>query len=424
MNDLVIETSYPLSFRKKEAEILGQHIHHRRSVEIVGMKRVGISNFLRFFLYHKDIVPNYINHHEKHIFIPVDLNDLIEREIHPFWILTFKRLLDAVEKFPVKEENKQKISTLFLNSIQSQDLFLTLEYLKQALQMILSENIQPTFFLIRFDRLEPAITPEFFHNLQGFVENSQRRLSFVFTSFKPLDQIKPEVFNRQELTSFSEVMDIKPANHQDMVIIYDTLRTKYNLCFTREMEKTLIDLSGGHVQYLHLMLMVLYEKLGTQNSNLSKQQIIEQVIGDERITLQSEEIWDSLSKDEQGILLKVANHKKTTIISPYLLSTGIIDQDHQVFSPLFEEFLHSMSDKEDAAEFTKKEHVLYQLLLANKDEVCERDTIIHSVWPEYEETGVSDWTIDRLIARLRSKMLRQKNDHSIVTVKTRGYKMV
>jgi DNA-binding response OmpR family regulator len=46
------------------------------------------------------------------------------------------------------------------------------------------------------------------------------------------------------------------------------------------------------------------------------------------------------------------------------------------------------------------------------------------VWPEYEEFGVSDWTIDRLIARLRAKLKQQQSTYTIVTVKTRGYKLV
>jgi DNA-binding winged helix-turn-helix (wHTH) protein len=78
----------------------------------------------------------------------------------------------------------------------------------------------------------------------------------------------------------------------------------------------------------------------------------------------------------------------------------------------------------ESVEFSKKELHLYSLLLENKDEICERDTIIHSVWPEYEEMGVSDWTIDRLVARLRQKLTAQKSPYSVVTVKTRGYKLV
>ena len=112
------EESYPLSFRKEEAKMLGHYLASRDSVELIGMKRVGISNFLRYFLYHKDIVKTYIDPDQKHVYIVVDLNNLIEIDIYPFWRLTLKRIVDTVEHYPALEPVKEHISNLFLKSIQ------------------------------------------------------------------------------------------------------------------------------------------------------------------------------------------------------------------------------------------------------------------------------------------------------------------
>ncbi|MEK9178445.1 MAG: hypothetical protein AAB801_01545, partial [Patescibacteria group bacterium] len=78
----IIESLYPLDFRKEDSERLGALLSQRRSVALVGMKRVGISNFLRFFLNHRDIAKTYLRG-GNHFFIPVDLNDLVERETFP-----------------------------------------------------------------------------------------------------------------------------------------------------------------------------------------------------------------------------------------------------------------------------------------------------------------------------------------------------
>ena len=78
MEDKIIEAQYLLTFREDEAVQLGKHLKGRDSVVLIGMKRVGISNFLRFFLNHQGIVGKYIGNGEKHLFIPVDLNDLVE----------------------------------------------------------------------------------------------------------------------------------------------------------------------------------------------------------------------------------------------------------------------------------------------------------------------------------------------------------
>src|SRR5579872_1254288 len=107
---MTIEELYPITFRKDDAQQLGTHLKNRHSVMLVGMKRVGISNFLRFFLSHKEIQNIYINDGRKHLFVTIDLNDLVEKERYPFWVLTFKRIADAVEESSIDEKSKKHIA--------------------------------------------------------------------------------------------------------------------------------------------------------------------------------------------------------------------------------------------------------------------------------------------------------------------------
>ena len=126
------------------------------------MKRVGISNFLRFFLYNKKIVSNYIADGNSHLFIRVDLNDLVEREVFPFWILTLKRIYDSVEASIVKKTTKEYVEKLFLDSMQSKDTFLTIESVKKSLTKITDEKILPTIFFIRFFDFNQKLCPKVF----------------------------------------------------------------------------------------------------------------------------------------------------------------------------------------------------------------------------------------------------------------------
>lgn len=433
MEHSFIEANYPTGFRADDAKHLGEFIRHRQSIELVGMTRVGISNFLRFFLYHKEVVNTYINHGEKHLFIPVDLNDLVEINIFPFWILTFKRVVDAVEKFPLDPKTKEKISSLFLNCIQSKDLFLTVDSIRQALNEIGNQGTFPTIFFIRFDRIKNLVTDEFFANLQGLIDATAQKLTYVFTGSRTLEQISPNVFTKKLLLSFSRVMSIKPAKEEDMRVIFETFEKKYNVSPSEKVLQSLLELSGGHVQYLQLCLIVINEF-----KERSEKEILDylqnDISGEERIILQSEEIWDSLTKPEQEILKKILSNQKISDedreVGKYLWDTGILVEKAKIisiFSPLFDHYLrhnHKISESTQIAELTKKESQLFNVLLENKEVVCERDKIIQSVWPEYEELGVSDWTIDRLVSRLRDKLKQQKSQYSLVTVKTRGYKLV
>lgn len=426
MKTTIPEESYPITFRKEDSEKIGQLLKNRRSVVLVGMKRVGISNFLRFFLNHKDIKKTYIKE-ENHIFLTVDLNDLVEREVFPFWILTFKRLSDYVEEHIAENEVKRKISQLFLDSIQSQDLFLTIDGIRKSLVLLCDAGYQPTIFFIHFDRIIDAATHAFFSNFQGLIDATQHKLSFVFTSVRPLDTLSANIFTKHALSVFADTLYIKPADKSDVKIIYDTFIDKYHLIIPKKTEDELFALVDGYNQYLQFALINLHER---KDSQIEKG-LLKALSQDERIVLQSEELWESLTDDEKQVLKKILSHNNISaeekIKGEYVFKTGLVGSNNLLFSPLFEHFLEERveSKKENhTRDLSKKEHTLLTFLKTNLNEVCEREEIISHVWPEDESMGVSDWAIDRLVARLRNKLKQQGAKEEIITVKTRGYRLV
>jgi DNA-binding winged helix-turn-helix (wHTH) protein len=158
------------------------------------------------------------------------------------------------------------------------------------------------------------------------------------------------------------------------------------------------------------------------------------LVNDERIRLQSEELWENLDKEEQRILLKIVNKEEITREDRkkgiYLWNSGFVAIDRQrlkIFSPLVEYYIKERrkeESKEGGVEFSKKELIFFEFLKRNKDTICEREKIIEEVWPEAEELGISDWAIDKLAGRVRNKLKLQKNKFEIQTIKTRGYKLV
>jgi hypothetical protein len=418
------EINYPLKFRENDSKTLGNHLKLRHCVELVGMKRVGISNFLRFFLNKKDVVQVYIDKKEYHFFVTVDLNDLIEIEILPFWILTFKRLVDRISFLPVDEAVKKEVTTLFAGAIKSQDIFLTVDALRKSLVLICKNNVYPTLFLLRFDRIGQVVNKQFYANLVGLREATAERLSYVFTSFRTLDRIAPEVFERKLMSEFSHEMYLQPAKKEDFETIFEGLASKYRLEDGKTAEE-IIKLCGGHVQYLQLASIILSQR--KEKTEAAK--IAEVLESDERIRYLGEEIWESLRDGEQEVLTEVIGSKQyDREKAKYLWVTGILDEKNKVFSRLFADSLgkHGAGNSrngDEKVEFTKKEYLLYNYLLEHVGEVCEREKIIESVWSEIEDLGVSDWTIDRLVARLRMKLKKQGSKYQVVTVKTRGYKL-
>lgn len=430
MDKKVIEASYPITFRQADTASLGSHIKNRHSVVLAGMKRVGISNFLRFFLNHRDIAKAYIEDGMVHLFIPVDLNDLVEKEVAPFWILTLKRVSDVVTESSLKKEVKKKIEMFFLDSIQSQDLFLTIDNVRRSLIELIEVGVLPTLFFIRFDRMKDAATSEFFANLQGLKDATHNKLSYVFTSFRSLDALSPNVFVRASLSVFSKDLYIKPAREEDTKIIFETYRERYKLRLSSTVEQALFDIVDGYIQYLQLALIYLHER---GNCLKTKDQLFEALSKDERIVLQSEELWESLESREKAVLTKIIRNdginEEERESARYLWDTGFVvekNNRHRLFSPLFDYYVKQTEKKSsnNMVELTKKENLLFNFLKENVNLVCEREKIVEKVWPEAENIGVSDWAIDRLVARVRNKLKLQKNNFEIQTVRTRGYKLI
>lgn len=294
----------------------------------------------------------------------------------------------------------------------------------------MEQNILPTIFFIRFDRLKDIVTADLFGNLQGLKDVTNNKLSYVFTSFRGLSDLEPTVFKKPSLSLFTKDLYIKPAEKEDANIIFKTYTDRYKLSIPPSLEGWFFEIVDGYVQYLQLALIFLHE---TKKVIKSKDEIFDLLSCDERIGLQSEELWESLEDYEKTTLLKIIRKEpigeKERTRAKYLWDTGLISQEGktlQLFSPLLDYFVRQkdISSQSSMADFTKKENLLFTFLKENLGKICEREKIIEAVWPEVEELGVSDWAIDRLVARVRNKLLLQKAGFEIQTIKTRGYKLI
>lgn len=430
MENNVVEAQYPIDFRQDDANILGKQIKARQSVILIGMKRVGISNFLRFFIHHEESQRTYVDKSMKHLFVSIDLNDLVELDIQSFWILTFKRIIDSLERSKLSLDIKKKIKKLFAESVKSYDSFIVIDGVRKSLIIIIESGILPTLFFIRFDRIKDFVSSEFFANLQGLRDATNHKLCYVFTSFRRLDVLFPNLLAGNSSSAFFRNVFIKPAKKEDTKIIFEMYFKNEKTNMFVELEKDLFNAVDGYVQYLQLALIALAEN----KPLVRKEGVFDFLSKDERITLASDELWESLNDSERTVLEKIARGKSTLNEekekNKYLWDTGFVFEETRktkIFSPIFEHFIKQRKrnlSNNSVTEFTKKENLLFNFLRANKDMICEREKIVEGVWPEVEELGVSDWAIDRLVARLRVKLISQKARYEIQTVKTRGYKMI
>lgn len=68
---------------------------------------------------------------------------------------------------------------------------------------------------------------------------------------------------------------------------------------------------------------------------------------------------------------------------------------------------------------------LLELLYEKRGGICTRDEVIHTVWPDAEEAGVSEQAIDALVRRLRDRLAEiDVSNQFIATVRGHGFRMV
>lgn len=420
-----IEASYPLQFRKADTKKLGDQLRHHNSVILIGMKRVGISNFLRFFLgntkAHSIYVPG-----KNTLFVSIDLNNLVERTVYAFWILTLKCLTDEIQNAKFGDAIEAEAHSLFTQCIQLHDCFFTLQAVQKVLTLLASQQVSTNIFFLRFDRITHVITPEFMANLQG-LRDAVEQVSFVVTSYRPLHELASNAFGRTDLSTFLHELYIKPADQADTQIILSSLAKNYGVTLSKKLSEKLFTLTGGHVQYLQLCILFLHH----HPSLLSSPNLESELLKDEEILFLSEELFTNLQASEKKYISELVYTKSKVKESetnvPYLYNTGIVQRNphgQQIFNHFLAYYIQSHpSHTQSSFDFTKKEQQLFDALFTNFGTIVERERLIELVWPEEVELGVSDWAIDRLVARVRHKLKLSHSPHKIITVITRGYKL-
>jgi pSer/pThr/pTyr-binding forkhead associated (FHA) protein len=78
-----------------------------------------------------------------------------------------------------------------------------------------------------------------------------------------------------------------------------------------------------------------------------------------------------------------------------------------------------------AVTLSPKEYLLLAYLYERRGQVCSKDDIGRSVWPEYTAGGIFDYQIENLVRRLRTRIeVDPANPQLLFTVRGLGYKMM
>lgn len=431
---IVPEASYPANYREKNTQAICGLIKKQESVCVVGMKRVGISNFLRFLAFNPKVKEKYFGEEKgKFLFVVTDANDLIEVSSKAFWVMLLARLTEAAKEDTIDEKTRKTLARLYKEAQDQKDPFFIFDNLKKGVGLLTANtNLNLIFFLIHFDRLTALFDLQSFANLQALRDVAKHRVSYILTARRRLPELCPDCFAGASLNLFARSYFLKPASLADMNSISDYFERKIAQKIRGGVKDEIFKLCAGHTQFTQLALIAWSE--WNKKDKEDAKNLLNHLLRDERIILQCEEIWERLFPIEQKFIKGLVAGRS---LDPYeekgvgfLFETGLITKTKKglkLFSPLLEGFIKARfldGGKKENKEFTKKENLLFSFLLENKDEICSRDEIIEKVWPDYAEIGVSDWAIDMLVARLRKKIKLREEPYKILTIRGRGHKLI
>jgi len=156
-----------------------------------------------------------------------------------------------------------------------------------------------------------------------------------------------------------------------------------------------------------------------------------------------EEIWDGLAFQSQSWLFECLA-KRGKISAPpsaYLINTKLVAQTKGrwvFFSPLFEQYLEFLSqvaapvvkEKNGRIEvlgrdietvLSSQELAAFLLLWRKKGKIVSRDQLAQAIWGKDWEEKYSDWAIDQLVKRMRTKLGDRAKQRLIKTVRAKGF---
>lgn len=442
------ERNFGSNFRKELTPQIIKQLEDSNSSLIIGLHAIGKSNFLRFL---KKLPEKTFRGDKTVLIVLVDLNEITGPSEIEFFRLFLKRLTEAIH-FSIKivAEDKKFTNELYLEAIKSEDQLLILEQIRKLINFFCNiKKIKLGVLMDRFERTYKYFSAYFFDNLRSLRDSAKENFCYVIAVNKdPLMECSLEKIEELYEIIGSYTFYLGPYNKEDSFNIIEQELKNIGRSLTTNQKESIYKKAGGHPRLMKDCLRLL-NKIG---DNYDDEKIFPRIIEDPMVQMELKLILSNLSKEEQSVLTRLAFGETASMYPDKILQSlknyGLLTDELKIFCPIFEEFLRknevlqreitNIPDRGiyfegttqrvflDAQEITEKltnqENKLLLYLYAHPMKICERDEVAKSIWGEEASEGVSDEAIDQVVARLRSKIEKEKRSpRYIITVRGRGF---
>ncbi len=450
--------SKQMSFIPRQDELIHllDHIAAGQSVSVVGVSNMGKSDLLRDLCRpeaHALLRPDLAGRMQPFY---IDCNRMLDQTEHAFYEIVLRVIITELQQSDLElaEELRLEYETL-INP--PSDFHIPLSFNRALTTLV--EKHEPLTVLV-FDEVDTAfneLNSRVFLNLRAFKDRYGNDLAYVIATDRRLAHIR----TGEDVDEFRELIDlyvhyVQPLSHKDAREIIRERSKALGAIFDENDIAFLYEQAGGHPSLTDIAAIRLAENTGNVSRSDSEDWLIHRQVKDVlrddlSVGAECDKIWRDLSNDERQTLKNQFSPGATPDMqaTSELVRKGLLveqEDDLQCFSALFLDYVRHQGatrlgtrtgvrvdaesgevnvDGRAIETLTKLEFRLLLLLYGRLNKICDKYSIVESVWGEDYVDEIYDSSIEKLVSRLRKKI--EPNPSSpryLITVRGRGYKLV
>ncbi|GIK65242.1 MAG: hypothetical protein BroJett018_30360 [Chloroflexota bacterium] len=341
-NNPVAQSQMRTNFREADLEVVMEHIHAGKSVEIIGLGSVGKSNFIRRLM-RKDVQDRYLYQlyqEQSHcIFIGIDANSLLEPMPSAFdptipsgwsgYELIASRLLQAVMDNqlvahitnPKDASHPESLYALYhkiwpSETAHSNTHIVAFRYLEDLMHRIFAgsnHGIKLIFIFDEFEKMLRELPPRFFQSLRSLRDQYKDRIMYITTARQILPLLVAEELHVEYEAFFDLFVDTRhfllPYRPSDAEQTFQRMSSRQDYSPPpAPIREQMMLATGGHAGLLRAAFSA-WEPKKLIYEGMSDTQVVATLLNLPATQEECSTIWRSLSNRERRILFEMTRLK-------------------------------------------------------------------------------------------------------------------
>lgn len=446
-----MQVTLDLFGRAADLEYLAQNAAAGACCSLVGMSNLGKTALLRR-LCNPDGAANGTPS-----FLYVDCNQMPERTAHAFFTAIARVLADRLRGHP----HGALAHNLFEQMVRAPDSVSAFDSFEQAIQLALEHLPRPLVLCLdEFDEAYQNLERQSFLNLRALRDRYGQDLVYITATYRELARLT----EAREQGEFYELIVprirfMHLMEPEDTRALCRAFAAREHVTFSDHDLAFIRDNADGHPGLAQAACYVLGAVTGAPVRNQQQDRLIHERVqaalsSEPNVQSECAKIWDGLEPEEQQVLLHLRHAEAAASPSDETGRRGLMDksivlQDEEGLRPfcrLFDEYVRRQKliqrpaepgvyidvdagavwvEGKPVEELTELEYRLLLFLYGRIDRVCDKYSIVETVWGQDYIDKVDDTRIEKLVSRLRQKIEPDPaHPRYLQSLRGRGYKLV